>query len=179
MINCAQDLGLTVKGLVFQGLASGAATIDSDEKDMGVASINIGAKTTDVTIYFEGGVHHTGVIPIGADSITNDIAVMLSISRNEAERIKLKYGSAKASMASPELMIEIKNNESTKPIQVSENEFSQYIEARMVEIFQLIGREISRTDIYAKLAYGLVITGGGAFITKYRCFRRRNFRNEG
>lgn len=164
LINCAQDLGLTVNGLVFQGLASGVATLDSDEKDMGVVSINIGSKTTDVTIYFEGGVHHTSVLPIGADSITNDIAVMLSISRNEADRIKLKYGSAKASMASTELMIDVKNNDSTKPIQVSENQLSQYVEARMVEIYQLIGRELSRTDIYTKLAYGLVITGGGALL---------------
>jgi cell division protein FtsA len=89
---------------------------------------------------------------------------MLSISRNEAERIKIKYGSAKASMASAELMIDVKNNESTKPNQVSENQLSQYVEARMIEIYQLIGRELSRTDIYTKLAYGLVITGGGALL---------------
>jgi len=164
LINCVEDLGLNVGGLVFEGLASGVATLDDDEKDMGVASVNIGSRTTDVTIYFEGGVHHTGVIPIGSESITNDIAVMLNISRNEAERIKLKYGSAKASLASSELLVEIKNNSSTKPIQVSENELSQYIEARMVEIFQLIGRELSRTDLFTKLAYGLVITGGGALL---------------
>lgn len=164
LINCAEDLGLTVSGIVFQGLASGTATLDSDEKEMGVAAINIGSKTTDVTIYFEGGVHHTGVIPIGADSITNDIAVMLSISRKEAERIKLKYGSAKAAMASADLLIDVKNNENTKPIQISEHELSRYVEARMIEIYQLIGRELSRTDIYTKLAYGLVITGGGALL---------------
>lgn len=164
LINCAEDVGLTVNGLVFQGLASGVATLDSDEKEMGVAAINIGAKTTDITIYFEGGVHHTGVIPIGADSITNDIAVMLSISRNEAERIKLKYGSAKASMASADLLVDVKNNDNTKSVQVSEHELSQYVEARMAEIFQLIGKELSRTDIYTKLAYGLVMTGGGALL---------------
>jgi cell division protein FtsA len=162
--NCIQDLGLNVDGIVFQGLASGSATLDKDEREMGVACINIGSVTTDVTIYFENGVQHTGVIPIGADSITNDIAVMLNISRKEAERIKLKYGSAKASMASSDLLIDIKNAESSKPIEVSEHELSRYIEARMVEIYQLIGRELSRTDIYTKLSYGLVITGGGALL---------------
>jgi len=107
---------------------------------------------------------HTGVLLIGADSITNDIAVMLRISKSEAERIKLKYGSAKASMASPELQIEIPDNESGKPIQVTEHELSRYVEARMVEIFQLIGREISRTECFDKLKHGLVITGGGALL---------------
>lgn len=164
LVNCAEELGLIVKGLAFQGLASGIATIDSDERDMGVVLADIGSKTTDITIYYEGGVRHTGVLPIGADSVTNDIAVMLRISKSEAERIKLKYGSAKASMASPELQIEIPDNESGKPIKVSEHELSRYVEARMVEIYQLIGREISRTDCYGKLTYGLVITGGGALL---------------
>lgn len=164
LVDCAEELGLIVKGLAFQGLAAGIATIDSDERDMGVVLVDIGSKTTDVTIFYEGGVRHTGVLPIGADSVTNDIAVMLRITKNEAERIKLKYGSAKASMASPELQIEITNNESGKPTKVSEHELSRYMEARMVEIYQLIGREISRTDCYSKLTYGLVITGGGALL---------------
>ena len=164
LVNGAEELGLIVRGLIFQGLASGVATIDSDERDSGVVLADIGSKTTDITIYYEGSVRHTGVLPIGADSITNDIAVMLRISKIEAERIKLKYGSAKASMASPDLQIEITNNESGKPIKVSEHELSRYVEARMVEIYQLIGREISRTDCYDKLTYGLVITGGGALL---------------
>jgi len=164
LVNCAEDLGLIVKGLVFQGLASGVASINNDEIDGGVVLADIGSKTTDITIYYGGSIRHTGILPIGADSVTNDIAVMLRISKNEAERIKLKYGSAKASMASPDLEIEITNNENNKPIKVSEHELSRYMEARMVEIFQLIGREISRTDCYDKLTYGLVITGGGALL---------------
>jgi len=67
-------------------------------------------------------------------------------------------------MASPELQIDVPNNENSKPIEVSEHELSRYIEARMVEIYQLIGREISRTDLHSKLAYGLVITGAGALL---------------
>ncbi|MBU0528256.1 cell division protein FtsA [bacterium] len=164
LVNCAEELGLNVKGLVFQGLASGIATIDSDERDSGVVLADIGAKTTDIVIYYEGSVRHTGVLPIGAESVTNDIAVMLRISKKEAERIKLKYGSAKASMASPELQIGIPKDDGSKPIKVSEHELSRYVEARMVEIYQLIGREISRSDCYDKLTYGLVLTGGGALL---------------
>ena len=164
LIDCAEELGLIVTGLVFQGLASGVAVIDSDEKDSGVVLADIGSQTTDITIYYGGSIRHTGVLPIGADSVTNDIAVMLRISKTEAERIKLKYGSAKSSLASPELQIEIVNNENGKPIKVSEHELSRYVEARMVEIYQLIGREISRTDCFDKLTYGLVVTGGGALL---------------
>ena len=164
LVNCAEELGLIVKGLVFQGLASGVAAIDNDERDSGVVLADIGSKTIDITIYYDGSIRHTGVLPIGADSVTNDIAVMLRISKTEAERIKLKYGSAKASMASPDLQIEITNNDSGKPIKVSEHELSRYVEARMVEIYQLIGREIARTDCFDKLTYGLVITGGGALL---------------
>ena len=92
---------------------------------------------------------------------------MLRISKIEAERIKIKYGSAKASMASPELQIEIRDNDGAKSKTVSEHDLSQFVEARMVEIFQLIGREISRTDSANKIAYGLVLTGGGSTITQH------------
>ena len=164
LVKCAEELGLIVNGLVSQGLASGIATIGNDERESGVVLADMGSKTTDIIIYYKGSVRHTGVIPIGAESVTNDIAVMLRISKNEADRIKFKYGSAKASMASPELQIEITNNENGKPIKVSEHELSRYMEARMVEIYQLIGREIARTDCFDKLTYGLVITGGGALL---------------
>ncbi len=164
LVNCAEELGLNVKGLVFQGLASGIAVIGSDERDAGVILADIGSKTTDIAMFYEGGVRHTGVLPIGADSVTNDIAVMLRISKNEAERIKLKYGSAKASKASPDLMIEVQDSDSGKKTKVSEHELARYIEARMVEIYQLIGREIARADCYEKLTYGLVLTGGGALL---------------
>jgi len=164
LVNCAEELGLIVKGLVFQGLASGIAVIGNDERDAGVILADIGSKTTDIVIFYEGGVRHTGVLPIGADSVTNDIAVMLRISKTEAERIKLKYGSAKASKASPDLMIEVQDSDSGKKTKVSEHELARYIEARMVEIYQLIGREIARADCYEKLTYGLVLTGGGALL---------------
>ena len=161
-INCAEELGISVEGLVFQGLASSIATIDKDEKELGVAVIDIGAGTTDIVVYLEGGIRHTGVIPIGSDSITNDIAVMLQIGKQEAEEIKLKYGSAKASMASPELEFDLPVKNGGISRKISEHELSRYVEARMTEILQLISREISRADIQQKLIYGLVFTGGGA-----------------
>ncbi|NQV37868.1 MAG: cell division protein FtsA [Candidatus Marinimicrobia bacterium] len=162
LVNCVEELGITVHGLVFQGLASAIAVLDQDEMELGVACVDIGAETTEVTVFFDSGVRHTGVIPIGANSVTNDIAVMLQVPKKIAEEIKLKYASAKASMASPELDFEIPDNEKNMKRNVSEHELSRYVEARMVEILQLAAREVAKADIHEKLTYGLVLTGGGS-----------------
>lgn len=162
LASCAEELGVTMDGLVFLGLASGVAVLDEDEKKLGVACIDIGATTTDVVVYHDGGVRHSAVLGIGANSITNDIAVMLQIGINEAEKIKLKYGSAKASMSSPDLDFELPSKTGGLTRKVSEHELSRYVEARMIEILQLVMREIGRADIKENLTYGLVLTGGGA-----------------
>ncbi len=162
LTRCVEDLGLSVEGIVFQGLASSLSTLDQDEKDLGVALVDIGAGTCDVTVYSDGGVRHTGVIPYGADLITNDIAVMLQIGIHEAEDIKLKYASAQASKASPKLAFDLPVKSESIPRSITEHELSRYVQARMEELFHLIGREINRADINEKLTYGLVLTGGGA-----------------
>lgn len=162
LINCVEELGVVVLDLVFHGLASAIATLDKDEMDLGVACVDIGAETTEVTVYYDGGVRHTGVIPIGAASVTNDIAVMLQIPKKNAEAIKVKYASAKAALASAELDFEIPDPGSRNKRKISEHELSRYAEARMVEIIQLVSREIAKADLREALTYGLVITGGGA-----------------
>jgi len=163
IVNCIEELGITVNGLVFQGLSSALAVLDPDEMELGVACVNIGAETTEVTVFFDSGVRHTGVIPIGANSVTNDIAVMLQVPKKIAEDIKQKYASSKASMASPELDFDIPDEGKVKR-KVSEHELSRYVEARMIEILQLSAREIAKADIHEKLTYGMVLTGGGAEI---------------
>ncbi|MFQ6604543.1 MAG: cell division protein FtsA [Fidelibacterota bacterium] len=162
LVNCVEELGIIVNGLVFQGLASSLSTLDADEMELGVACVDIGAEMTEVTVFLEDGVRHTGVVSIGAESITNDIAVMLQIPKKAAEEVKRKYASAKAAMASPELDFEIPDSESSLKRVVSEHELSRYVEARMIEILQLASREIAKADIHEKLTYGLVLTGGGA-----------------
>lgn len=162
LANCAEELGISVEGLVFHGLASAAGTLDSDEKELGVALVDIGEGTTDVVIYHEGGIHHTAVLGIGAGSITNDVAVMLQVGTEEAEAIKRKYGSAKASMSSPELEFDLPVKNGGVARKISEHELSRYVEARMVEILQLIQREIGRAGLREKLTYGVVLTGGGS-----------------
>lgn len=162
LVNCTEDLGIQVDGLVFQGLASVLATLDSDEKERGVALINIGGDTTEVIVYYNDGIRHSAVLGIGSNSITNDIAVMLQIGVGEAEEIKRLYASAKASMSSTELEFELQVKNGGLTRKVSEHELSRYVEARAQEILQLIAREIYRADNRDQLTYGVVLTGGGA-----------------
>ena len=162
LASCAEELGVSVDAMIYQGLSSSIATLGEDEKNLGVVCVDIGATTTDIVIYFDGGIRHTSTISIGGASITNDIAVMLQVGIEEAEKIKKTYGSAKASMSSPELDFELPANNGELKRKISEHELSRYVEARMVEILQLVMREVSRADIKEKLTYGMVITGGGA-----------------
>ena len=129
---------------------------------LGVTLAEIGSSTTDIAVYHGGAVRHSAVIPIGSGSITNDIAVMLQISIEEAESIKIKYASAKASLSSPKLEFDLQTENGDGKRSISEHELSRYVEARMQEIFHLIINEISRADIKESLTYGLVLSGGGA-----------------
>lgn len=160
--NCAQELGISVDGLVFQGLASGAAVLDQDEKEHGVALVDFGAGTTDLAIYQEDGIRHASVLGIGSGSITNDIGVMLQVGMEEAEKIKQTYASAKASMSSPELEFDLPVKNGGIARRISEHELSRYVEARTEEILRLIKREIIRAGLMENLTYGVVLTGGGA-----------------
>jgi len=162
LASCAEELGVTVDGIVYQGLASSISTLVEDEKNLGVVCVDIGATTTDIVVYYEGGIRHTATLGIGSASITNDIAVMLQVGIEEAEHIKKTYGSAKASMSSPDLDFELPMQNGEIKRKVSEHELSRYVEARMVEILQLIMREVSRADVKEKLTYGMVLTGGGS-----------------
>ena len=162
LASCAEELGVNVDGIIYQGLASSLSTLVEDEKKLGVVCVDIGATTTDIIVYFDGGVRHTSTLGIGAASITNDIAVMLQIGIEEAEKIKITYGSAKASMSSPQLEFELPSKNGSLERKISEHELSRYVEARMVEILQLVLREVARADVNEKLTYGMVITGGGS-----------------
>lgn len=162
LVNCVEELGITVAGLVFQPLASAMATLHGDEIELGVTLVEIGSSSTNIAVYHGSAVRHSATIPIGSASITHDIAVMLQISIEEAENIKIKYTSARSSMSSSKLEIDLPTRAGQLERSVPEQEVSRYVEARMQEIFQMVIREISRADIKDPLTYGIVLTGGGA-----------------
>ena len=162
LVNCVEELGITVDGLVFQPLAAALSTLQDDEMELGVTLVEIGSSTTNIAVYHAGSIRHSAVIPIGSASITNDIAVMLQVNISEAEEIKMKYASANSSMSSSKLDISLKSKEGQLQRSIPEQEVSKYVEARMQEIFQMVIREIARADIKDPLTYGIVLTGGGA-----------------
>lgn len=161
---CVEEAGISVIGLIFQPLAAAWATLEPHEKDLGVAVIDIGGGTSDVAVFHDGAIRHSAVIGLGGNNVTNDLAKMLQISITEAEDIKIKYGSARADMTSTDLEIELAQGPFEISRHVSEHEVSRYVEARMVEIFQIVKREISRSNVENPVTFGAVLTGGGALL---------------
>ena len=131
LISCVEELGIHVDGLVFQPVASAIAALENDEMDLGVTLLELGSNTTNIAVYHGSALRHSATIPIGSDSITNDIAVMLQISKKEAEKIKINYASAKSSKSSNELKIKYHPNQEANAKTISEQEVSEYVEARM------------------------------------------------
>ena len=161
---CVEEAGIDVNALIYQPLASAAATLEPTEKKLGVVLVDIGGGTTDVSVFYNSGVRHSAVIALGGNNITNDIAMMLNVSLDDAEDIKIKYGSAKAAMASTDLEFELSHQAGEEPRIISEHEVSRYVEARMEEMFQLVNREILRADVESPISFSIVLTGGGALL---------------
>ena len=161
---CVEEAGIKPLRIVYQSLGSAASVLEKHEKDLGVVLIDIGGGTTDICIFFEGEVRHSAVIGLGGDNISNDIAAITQISKQEAELIKRNYGSAKANMVSDELNIELKSKGDEKYRKESERQISNYIEARMTEIFNMVNSEIQRANIKSPYPLKIVLTGGGSLL---------------
>ncbi len=164
IIKCAQRCGLTVADIVLEQLASSHAVLSADEKELGVALIDIGGGTTDIAIWSNGSIVHTSVLAIGGDHITSDIAVGLRTPMEEAEQIKQRYGCAMQAMVEPEDTIEVPSVGGRKARQLSKQILTEIIEPRVEEMFSLVHQEIQRTGYEDLLASGVVITGGATLL---------------
>jgi cell division protein FtsA len=160
IIKCCQRCDLQVADLVLQPLASAEAVLHEDEKELGVALIDIGGGTTDITIFNDGSIVHTTVLPIGGNHLTNDIAVGLRTPFVEAEKIKQRWGCATTEMVSAEDEIEVPSVGGRPPRKLSRRILCEIIEPRVEEIFLLVQREIAKAGFEDMLASGAVITGG-------------------
>jgi len=156
--------GLEVVDIVLQPLASSEAVLTPDEKDLGVVLIDIGGGTTDIAIFVNGSVLHTAVIGIGGNHLTNDIAVGLRTPITEAERIKIQYGCAMASLLRENNTIEVSSIGSRPHRIVSHQAVAEIIEARAEEIFSLVSKEIRQIDYADMISSGIVLTGGGSIM---------------
>ncbi|MFQ6618024.1 MAG: cell division protein FtsA [Fidelibacterota bacterium] len=156
--------GINVKDLVLEPLASSYAVLTDDEKELGVGLMDIGGGTTDIAMFFEGGVRHTSVLGLGGENVTNDIAMMIRVPLDQAERIKRVHGCAKKSLVSNNEFFKVPSFSGRPPREISRELLSSYIEPRMDEILSLGLREMKKSDRFEFMTAGIVITGGGALL---------------
>ncbi|HEX2826717.1 MAG TPA: cell division protein FtsA [Burkholderiales bacterium] len=164
IIKCVRRCGLEVSDLILQPLASAMAVVSEDEKDLGVALVDIGGGTTDLAIFTHGAIRHTAVIPIAGDQITNDIAMALRTPTKDAEDLKQAYGCALSQLADPQQMIEVPGIGDRGSRELSRKTLAEVIEPRVEELYSLVQAELRRSGYEELLSSGIVITGGSSLM---------------
>ena len=162
---CIQSSGIELSGLTLEPLASADAVLSQEEKEAGVALIDIGGGTTDLAIFKDGIIRHTAVIPFGGNVITEDIKEGCSIIEKQAELLKIKFGSAWPGENKDNEIVSIPGLRGREPKEISLKNLSKIIHARVVEIVEQVFAEIKaygHEDPRKKLIAGIVLTGGGA-----------------
>jgi cell division protein FtsA len=162
ILKCVRRCGLEVERLLLNPSASSAAVLTEDEKELGVAMVDIGAGTTDVAIFTGGSIRHTAVIPIAGDLITSDIAMALRTPTKDAEEIKVEYGIAKQLLADPAEQVEVPGLGDRAPRMLSRQALAGVIEPRVEEIFSLVQQVIRDSGYEEVLSSGIVLAGGSA-----------------
>ncbi|MFN9210207.1 MAG: cell division protein FtsA [Betaproteobacteria bacterium] len=165
IVKCVRRCGLEVSDLFLQPLASSLSVLTEDEKELGVALVDIGGGTSDVAIFTGGAIRHTAVIPIAGDQITNDIAMALRTPLPDAEEIKLAYGVAKEVLADPNERIESPGLGDRAPRLLSRQALAAVIEPRVEELFTLTHKAIRDSGFEELLSSGIVVTGGTSLLT--------------
>ncbi|HNP88299.1 MAG: cell division protein FtsA [Chloroflexi bacterium SZAS-1] len=169
LIKSVQRAGIEIDDLVLQTLASGEAVLTPDDKDRGVALVDIGGGTTDIAVFVEGGIWHTSVVPVGGNHFTNDIVVVLKTPHNTAEYLKLKYGMAIAEEPGDPAtdLIEAEGFAPGERQQISRSLLNQVLQARAEEVIEQIYNEIRRSGYEGLLPAGVVLTGGAVQIPRF------------
>ena len=160
IVKCVRRCGLEVEQLMLNPLASSQAVLTDDERELGVALVDIGAGTTDVAIFTGGAIRHTAVIPIAGDLITSDIAMALRTPTKDAEDIKVESGYAKQLLADPDAQVEVPGLGDRGPRMISKQALAGVIEPRVEEIFSLVQQVIRESGFEEVLSSGIVLTGG-------------------
>jgi cell division protein FtsA len=161
---CISKAGLELNELILEPLASSAAVLTADEKEAGVALVDIGGGTTDVAVYYDDIIRHTAVIPFGGDVVTKDIKEGCSILQRQAELLKIQYGSALGDIARDDEVVSIPGISGREPKEISLKSLAYIIQSRMEEILNAVLYEIENSGYYERLSAGIVITGGGALL---------------
>lgn len=164
IIKSVNRAGLDVVDIVLQPLASSEAVLTPEERELGVAMVDMGGGTTDLAIFAEGSIRHTAVLPIGGQHLSTDLAIGLRTPQAEAERIKIRKGVALTELVNDDDMVEVPGVGDRPARTLSRKLLAEIIEPRVEEMFDLVCREITRTGYEGILAAGVVITGGTSML---------------
>lgn len=162
---CVSRVGVRVKDLILEPLASAEAVLTDDEKEAGVALIDIGGGTTDIAVYYDGIIRHTAVIPFGGNVVTEDIKQGCSILLRQAELLKIQFGSALGEIAPDDKVVTIPGISGREPKEITFKNLAYIIQSRMEEIIDAASFEIENSGFFDQLSAGIVLTGGGALLT--------------
>lgn len=168
VITCANRAGLEVEDTVYEGIAAAESVLSADERELGVCIADIGASTTELAVYFEGSIAHTSVLPIGGDHFTNDLAVGLHVSVEEAEQLKRMYGNCVVTSVPQLAEIEVGGNlngisgvgQSARLVR--QRFLAEILEPRARELFTMLRDNLRQGGVLEALGAGCVLTGGGA-----------------
>jgi len=164
IIKCVEKAGLNPVDIILEPIASSEAVLTNEEKEAGICLVDIGGGTTDVAIFQDGIIRHTAVIPFGGDIITEDIKEGCTIIKNQAELLKVKFGSALAIENQENEIVSIPGLRGREPKEISIKNLANIIQARVEEIIEQVYFEIKNSGYEKKLIGGIVITGGGSLL---------------
>ena len=162
LMRAVEKSQLQIAGFVLEPTATAEAVLSKDEKEAGVALVDIGGGTTEVSIYADGIVRYTGVIPLGSSVITKDIKAGCSVIQEQAEKLKVRFGAAISDEIVDNRIITIPGLMGREPKEISEKNLARIIQSRVEELFEYIMWEIRRSGYETKLIAGMVLTGGGS-----------------
>lgn len=161
---CVEKAGLNIDGMTLEPIGSAAAVLTDEEKEAGVALVDIGGGTTDIAIFQEGIIRHTAVIPLGGNIITEDIKTGCTVMKKQAEGLKTQFGNALAEFAPSNEIVSIPGIAGRDAKEISKKTLAKIIQARVEEIFEHVRYEIDSSGYRSQLIGGLVLTGGGAML---------------
>jgi cell division protein FtsA len=177
VVTCANRAGLEVADTIYEGIAAAEAVLSADERELGVCVADIGSSTTELAVFFEGSIAHTAVLPIGGDHFTNDLAVGLHVSVEEAEELKRLYGNCVVTAVPQGNEIEVGGNLTfgslggapagggQAPRLVRQRFLAEVLEPRARELFTMLRDNLRQGGVLEALGAGCVLTGGGALLT--------------
>ncbi len=162
---CVQRAGVEIDELVLAPLATAEALLSEEDRELGVALLDIGGDTTDVAIFQDGSISHCATIPMGARSVTSDLGLVLRVTPEVAEMLKIKQGTALPLDVDPDEVIQITSIGEDQPRPITRRHVAQIIEARTAELLDHVAREIEAAGATNRLQAGLALTGGGSQLT--------------